>query len=165
VLVTAGIDGTTGRSVPTAELYDPTTNTWAAAASMVGRRYDHTATLLADGHVLVVGGNDSSQPLAAAAMFDPVVNRWSSTNPMTTARSTVASILLKDGRVLAIGGVAGLSSASGGASQSLVGDALSSGFVSDPRTDRWLPATPMAQGRVHHSASLLLDGRILVAGG
>jgi N-acetylneuraminic acid mutarotase len=253
VLVTGGIDGPTGRSVPTTELYDPATNTWSAAASMAGRRYDHTATLLGDGRVLiaggtrstvildsteiydptsntwspgpslpsprtghaatllpdgrllVVGGNGTSDPLATADLYDPLVNRWSSTNPMSTARSTLSSILLKDGRVLAIGGVpvvsgppiaelfnpqletwspAGSSTEPtfyygaattilkdgrvficGGANQTLNGDGLVVGYVYDPTADRWVTTTPMVQGRVSHTASLLPDGRVLVAGG
>jgi hypothetical protein len=54
VLVAGGADGS--GALRSAELYDPATDTWGAAASMVIARYAHTATLLASGEVLVAGG-------------------------------------------------------------------------------------------------------------
>jgi len=54
VLVAGGISGT--HQTQSAELYDPTTGTWAATASLKPGRYGHTATLLFNGQVLVAGG-------------------------------------------------------------------------------------------------------------
>jgi N-acetylneuraminic acid mutarotase len=204
VLVAGGIRSTV--LLDSTEIYDPASNTWSPGPSLPSPRSEHAATLLPDGRVLVVGGNGSSQPLASAELYDPIGNRWSSTNPMAAPRSAVASILLKDGRVMAIGGIPGVASSgavaeifnpareawspagtslqvalnygeattilkdgrvlmTGGASRSYMGDAIPDGFVYDPRADRWFATSPMAQGRVHHSASLLPDGRVLVAGG
>src|ERR1700737_215588 len=204
VLVTGGIRST--GFLDSTEIYDPGSNTWSPGPSLPSSRSGHAATLLTDGRVLVVGGNDSIQPQATAELYDPTANRWSSTNPMAAPRSAVSSILLKDGRVIAIGGIPGLASSggvgeifdptretwgpagnstpaafnygeattilkdgrvlmTGGASQSLVGDAVPDGVVYDPRADRWFATSPMGQARVHHSASLLPDGRVLVAGG
>ena len=54
VLVTGGANGRF--PVSSAELYDPTANTWTYTGTMKIGRYAHTATLLADGTVLVPGG-------------------------------------------------------------------------------------------------------------
>ena len=54
-----------------AELYDPSGGTWTVAASLANSRYDHAATLLLDGSVLVVGGDGAGGTLASAELFDP----------------------------------------------------------------------------------------------
>lgn len=55
----------------TAELYDPTSGTWTATASIAAGRIGHTAVLVADGRVLVAGGSISTGLLASAAPYDP----------------------------------------------------------------------------------------------
>ncbi|HEY6475808.1 MAG TPA: kelch repeat-containing protein, partial [Polyangia bacterium] len=69
VLVAGGINGTT--SLNTAQLYNQTTGTWAAAANLNAPRHLHTATLLADGRVLVAGGMNGTSVLASAALYNP----------------------------------------------------------------------------------------------
>ena len=53
-------DGQSGGYQASAELYDPASNTWRAAASLATARAYHTATLLPSGQVLVVGGGQRS---------------------------------------------------------------------------------------------------------
>ena len=90
VLVTGGI--VTGGSTKTAELYDPSANTWTLIASMTTNRSVHSATLLPNGKVLVAGGfagNPLVSPanaLASAELYDPTTGTWTSTSPMTTPR-------------------------------------------------------------------------------
>src|SRR5690242_900863 len=81
ILVAGGrTDGRTG--LATAELYDPSTGTWAATGSMTTGRFAHTAVLLADGRVLVVGGvpfNSScaDPPTATSAeLYNPATGTW-----------------------------------------------------------------------------------------
>jgi len=45
------------------ETYDPATGVWTHSGYLLDRRYSHTANLLPDGRVLVVGGNtDANAP-------------------------------------------------------------------------------------------------------
>ena len=67
-----------------AELYDPQTGTFSAAGSMASPRSGHTATLLADGDVLIAGGAPGaylSPPyLASATQYDPTSGTFSLTS-------------------------------------------------------------------------------------
>ncbi|MFG5777349.1 kelch repeat-containing protein [Comamonas sp. J-3] len=74
-----------------------------AAASMAGARDSHTATLLADGRVLVTGG-DNNGALATSELYDPASNSWSAGGNLKTARIAHTATLLSDGKVLVTGG-------------------------------------------------------------
>ena len=72
---------------------------------MFSARSRHTATLLTDGKVLVVGGRDSSgTSIATAELYDPETGAWSSTDNLAIPRSYHTATLLADGRVLVAGG-------------------------------------------------------------
>ena len=60
-------------------LYNPITNTWSATAALATSHDDGTATVLADGEVLVVGGlgPDGGSPLSSAELYDPTTATWS----------------------------------------------------------------------------------------
>ncbi len=83
----------------TTELYDPTSRSWTATGSMTGVRILHTATLLADGKVLVAGGADSISEtsvnaLATAELYDSASGSWIATGPMIEARAHHTATLL-----------------------------------------------------------------------
>ncbi|RKH73187.1 kelch-like protein [Corallococcus aberystwythensis] len=75
VLATGGYTpGGSGLPLAAAELYDPATGTWNATGSMVQRRAEHTATLLANGKVLALGGwsaQVTNSELRAADLYTP----------------------------------------------------------------------------------------------
>ncbi|MDE2256544.1 MAG: hypothetical protein KGK05_02140 [Xanthomonadaceae bacterium] len=111
VLVTGGeyTDNVSPTILNSAELYDPASNTWSAAGSLAAARQGHTATLLASGLVLVVGGADNqdvtTNDLASAELYDPFSNLWSAAGALATARGAQSATLLPTGLVLAAGGI------------------------------------------------------------
>jgi hypothetical protein len=148
-------------SLATAELYDPQSNSWALAASMHTPRSYHTATLLADGRVLVVGGIEASNDvtgtvLASAELYDPLTNSWTPAAPLPVARARHTAVLLADHRVLVIGGTdsAHLPSSS----------YFPTAELYDPATQSWSLVANMNNARVYASATLLPDNRVLVVG-
>lgn len=129
------------------------TGAWIPAQPMGDGREDHTATLLRDGHVLVAGG--STDP---AELYDPSTGSWTPTGSLVEARGGHTATLLADGRVLVAGGFrAGLDNN---------GEFLGSAELYDPVVGTWTPTRPMVEVRGRgHTATLLSDGRVLVAGG
>lgn len=155
-----------GKAIASAELYDPRTRRWSSAGTLSAPRYAHTATLLADGKVLVVGGNQTmpnaslpagTDTLSSAELYDPRANTWSLAASMQTARASHTATLLDDGRVLVAGGV---DSAVGNP-----GTVLASAELYDPVANTWTAAAPMASARMNQSVTLMADHRVLVAGG
>jgi len=135
-------------------------DTWSAAPQMPTERIGgHTATLLADGRLLVAGGVKSNGGTAAADLFDSATLTWSSAPPMGTMRSSHTATLLADGRVLVAGG----STVSTSASQGYVNNA--SAEIYDPVANSWTATPPMSVARSHHTATRLADGKVLVIGG
>jgi len=155
VLVAGGISNV---ELASAELYDPTRGTWTATGSMIEARYGHTATLLPDGTLLVAGGftGRGDKPVASAEVYDPRSGTWTATGRMIEARSGHTATLLPDGKVLVAGGGA---FCCGG------GSPLASAELYDPNSGRWTATGSMAEARVGHTATLLPDRTVLVAGG
>src|SRR5207244_4544969 len=71
VLVAGGFDSSVGGgTVATCELYDPATGTWTGTGSLNEGRYDHTATLLPSGQVLVSAGFTGGAYIGGAELYD-----------------------------------------------------------------------------------------------
>lgn len=139
-------------------IWNDQTQKWESAPSLTYDRIYHTATLLANGGVLFVGGEadtktaDKSEPvLDSVELFSD--GKVSHVSALRVARARHTATRLADGAVLVIGGV--------GQSEK----ALTSVEIWDANTQTWQDGPPMKQARHSHSASLLTDGRVLVAGG
>jgi hypothetical protein len=147
--------GITEQSQPVALCYSPAIRSWARKARPTAARFLATATLLQDGHqVLLAGGEHPGVPATHyrdAALYDRDQDRWQPTAPMAFERSGHTATLLDDGRILAVGGGPG--------------PAEGSAECFDPQTGQWSPTGPLATGRNRHTATRLPDGRVLVTGG
>ncbi|MFN8516965.1 MAG: kelch repeat-containing protein [Chloroflexia bacterium] len=144
-------------AAPSAERYDPVDDRWVA--SMPGViRIDHSATLLKDGRVLVAGGRGqevSGAPTTSTEFYSPATNTWAAGPAMHVARYAHSATLMADGRVFV----------AGGAPSGRLADITNAAEIFDPATGEWTPAAPMRTPRLGHTATLLGNGRILVAGG
>ena len=138
-----------------AEIFDPTTNTFSRTGSLNTARHEHSATLLPDGRVLVIAGYGSGAWLSSAEIYDPATGQWSITQPIFAHGVCHTATLLKDGRVLVMAGVT--RSGSPGPDDRVE--------IFDPKTNRWQKAALHENTLGRHTATLLPDGRVLVAEG
>lgn len=151
VLLAGGEDGDT--PVATAEIYDPGRGVWEPTGAMLRPTSEATATLLDDGTVLVAGGIASD----AAYLFDPRTGTWSPTTDMPYIRNDALAARLHDGRVLVVGG-AGPRDNSNFSSQGTA-------TLYDPRSRTWAITGSMTMPRNGAAMVVLGDGRVLVLGG
>ncbi|MBI5546651.1 MAG: hypothetical protein HY901_22440 [Deltaproteobacteria bacterium] len=132
-------------------LVDPV---WAPAGAMAVGRLSHTTTRLANGEVLVTGGNDLANGRhASAEIYNPALNSWRAAAPMSVARMLHAAVLLPDGHVLVAGGL--------GATDA----ALDTLETYDPTSDRWSATGRLSVARWGLRAVSLASGRVLLVGG
>ena len=119
---------------------------WVATGPLNVPRYEHTATLLADGSVLVVGGSGPDGALASAERYDPVTGKWRVVASPAVARGYQTATLLFDGKVLVVGG-------------------SERPEIYDPVADTWSMTTGTAVPHFSHTATRLANGKVLVVGG
>ena len=166
VLVAGG--GCCGKKyLDSAELFDPDSGTWTATGSMVAARGGsasnsasgaHSATRLADGRVLVVGGmaDSGGRPiLASAELYDPGTGTWTATGSMGVSRLGHIAALLPDGRVLVGGGYTSYSPEVPVASAELY----------DPSTGTWTATANLLEAQAGAAVTVLSDGTVLIVGG
>ncbi|WNG52611.1 hypothetical protein F0U60_27200 [Archangium minus] len=125
---------------------------WTSTGDMHGARYTHVATLLANGRVLVSGGNIHNTAVSWAEVYDPATGRWNLTASMASARQWHTATLLPTGKVLVAGG-------------SNDSDYVLGAELYDPATGTWSPTGLMSAHRTRHTATLLPSGKVLVTGG
>ena len=176
-LKTAGTQTITATDVGTAALTGTSNSIhvpapasgFTATGSMTSARESHTATLLNDGKVLVVGGDAREVlrycgppfhctrhvPLASAELFDPASGIFAGTGNMVAPRTLHAATLLGDGKVLVTGGDSGNDFST----------PLATAEIFDISTGMFTPTGNMVNARAGHTATLLANGKVLVAGG
>jgi len=169
VLVAGGYAWLVG-TLRTAELFDPTlgTNgTWSTTGWMGGGRYSHTATLLNDGQVLVAGGFDDAitNCVANAELYDPSLGAWTTAGSLLTPRVLHTATLLPHGKVLVAGGESLLGVYYIGVYYYYEWLYLTNAEVYDPLNRTWTSTGSMNTARDGHTATLLPNGQVLVAGG
>ncbi len=114
----------------------------------------HTATRLADGRILLVGGSRAVDDfLADVDIVNPVTGQTSRVAPLHKPRHAHTATLLQDGRVLVVGGYA------------LPWGWLDDAELYDPITNIWITVPPRYSHGVTHTATVMRDGRVLVVGG
>ncbi len=140
-----------------ASLYDSATGEFSGTGNMTASLGGHTATLLANGKVLIAGGADQDPTgtgLASAELYDPSTGTFTQTGSMAVGRFLHTATQLQNGKVLIVGGA--LTSTS---------DPVATAEVYDPATGIFTMTGAMATAREQHTATLLADGRVLVVGG
>jgi M6 family metalloprotease-like protein len=143
LMATAG-DASYTRSGEVLICSEPRCLQWRPEAAMRGRKLKHSAVVLEDGRVFVVGGGIPSE------IFDPGSGQWRSTDPSTATFAFASALRLLDGRVLVTGSTP---------------DGSVNAEIFDPVSGRWSATGQMLMDRVMHSSIRLRDGRVLVAGG
>jgi hypothetical protein len=154
VLIAGGYNGS---YLASAEFFDLATGTFTPAGRMVTARSGHVAMLLRNGKVLLAGGTGVGWTfLADAELYDPATNTFTATGSMATARESHTATLLANGKVLIAGGHRGRRPSV---------TIYSSAEIYDPAAGAFTAAGNMTRVRHKHEATLLADGRVLIAGG
>ncbi|XXX77101.1 kelch repeat-containing protein [Sorangium sp. So ce134] len=158
VLVAGGEGARDLTSAQSAELYDPAMNRWSTAAPMVTPHVHATATLLPDGKVLVASAHPYLSE-ESAELYDPALNTWALTARMNIPRYLHVATALQSGAVLVTGGYGWPGSLDD------VETPLDRAELYEPVSGTWTLTARTLSPRIGHSATLLPDGKVLVAGG
>jgi WD40 repeat protein len=155
VLIAGGFrqEGTREIAIASVEIYDPDTNTFTPTGEMNEARSGHTATLLPNGLVLIVGGWGVNSLLATAELYDPQLGQFRLAASLSAPRAGMTATLLQDGQVLIAGGD------SDNRTSQLVAE------LYNPGTDSFTQGASLKAGRSAHTATLMNDGSVLLVGG
>jgi hypothetical protein len=112
---------------------------------------------LPNGKILAAGGFGTNGPVLTAELYDPATGTWAPTGSLNVPRGFHTATLLPDSTVLVAGG--------SGPSAGNNDPALASAEIYDPATGSWTITNPLGQPREAHTATLLQNGKVLIAGG
>jgi N-acetylneuraminic acid mutarotase len=139
---------------------------WLDAGHLIEPRDATHAVAVGGGEILVVGSDYLTSWLSACGastngsdsveLGDPTTGVWEKTTSLPSLRDAPALVPLNDGRALMTGGAAG---------EDVGWSAYSSTYVFDLASRRWDRSGLMHTARTGTAATVLLDGRVLVAGG
>lgn len=192
VLVAGGVGGATGEPSASAELYDPTTQTWSVTGSLSTARSDFTLSARSPSSgsaALAAGGNGATGALDAVELYDPVTGAWTAGPSLPAPIAGHAAATLEDGSLLIAGGSGeparlGAEGTSWSPAASLLAEEPGSTLTAlmdggallvgpnapslqryFPDEDLWLTAGDPLLARSGHTATRLLDGQVLIVGG
>lgn len=159
VLCVGGFNTHRGRTLRSADLFDPATQTFTPTGQLTDDRFGQDAVQMADGRVLIVGGTHwfARQPtitLASAEIYDPATGLFHPAHgPMHFPRDRPTATLLASGQVLIAGG------------QNNTGEPEQAELF-DPKTENFtLLQNKITAPRMAHTAAMLPGGEVLIAGG
>jgi Kelch motif/Galactose oxidase, central domain len=131
-----------------------TTGSNVLTGSTAVGRFNHTATLLGNGKVLVAGGMARNGVwLKSAEIYDPARGEFQAVHEMHDARAGAVAVLLPNGQVLIAGGATG------------AGRNLASAELFDAAGNRFLSTGNMTTPRTAACSTLLQNGKVLIVGG
>ncbi len=158
VLVAGGSDLTDEETLDTAEIYNPAAGTFTLLSNTLNTaRVGHTATLLNNGQVLIVGGYDPDYGLISdAELYDPPTQTFIDLGDTNAPRYKHAATMLQNGQVLIAGGETD-PTPSGAFNTAELYDPVTQFFTSVP--------VPMTTAREGQAAALLNSGQVLITGG
>ena len=147
------------------------------APPLLEPRSGHTATLLPDGRVLIAGGMRHNQDFyRSAELYDPSTGKSRPTGAMSIGRvgqiaidpanekfTTIARMTVRRGRPSATMLASGDVLIAGGEARD--NESLASAEIFRVQSLSFQPTGSMHHARIAHTATLLNDGRVLVAGG
>jgi hypothetical protein len=165
VLLAGGFTGfASGGITNAADLFDPISGAFTPTSPMIWPRDSATATVLPSGKVLIAGGQMNGPPgdefnyvgLNTAEIFDPASGTFTALAPMTSKRIEHTATLLPNGKVLIAGGITKYGSG---------GEIINTAELFDPTSGNFTVTSPMNVARHIHTATLLRNGKVLIAGG
>ncbi|MEW6655136.1 MAG: kelch repeat-containing protein, partial [Bacteroidota bacterium] len=130
------------------EIFDPKTNKWRLTTSMNISRQSHQIIKLDDGRVVVTGGNKTK----SVEIYDPTNETWALLDSLKAFHGSAATLSkLSNGNLLIAGGVSSKE--------------ISTCEMYDFKVAKWVIVDSLKKPRANHTATLLLNGLILVSGG
>lgn len=135
-----------------AEIFDPGNQSFRLVGTMSVGRHKHSATLLPNGNVLIIGGSDGhlwGGTIASAEVFNQATGSFSKTGQMSTSRYKIrdAVVALSNGKILIAGG----------------GERLE---IYEPGSGIFTPVPgSIGAARYMSSATLLNNGSVIIVGG
>lgn len=130
--------------------FDPVTQTWATGVNLPDARFRHTATRVANGDIIVLGGSNATGATNTCWRFPATGSAWTNCASMSATRSGHSATLLSDGRIFVAGGAT-----------------TTAGFeqIYDPTLNQWTATSVVSRTTVNHVAFERSGNSLIVWGG
>ncbi|MCX6174926.1 MAG: T9SS type A sorting domain-containing protein [Ignavibacteriales bacterium] len=135
------------RAIKECEIYNYSGKFWEITSELNIGRFGHTATVLKDERVIVIGGNTINNGvilLNSCEIFNPITKSWTTVAPMHYSRAGHSATLLSNGKVLVVGGKQAISE------------------LYNPSTDTWEEVGPVMLASGHNNAVILSNEKFLL---